>query len=239
MKVGFFYFCLSLSLVCFSTAAPVIAQGPSSEIPTYRSGLKSIAIPAPTSDLNEVGSDYRVLLEHLAPDTNRLIAGYVLAGDAANLRAGVATGASRYALVETLRRAEFAELDAASFKQISATLAQQYGTGHDSPPTEVKPLQDELNHKLKALGVTKEIALEKPVQLGAFFSKPDAYCFGMITPISAEGSSINMVSAVIALRVQNRLLYAYVNARYAGDDSVRWVHNTSEQWADAILKANQ
>jgi hypothetical protein len=239
MKAGSLCLCLYLSLVYFSTATPVIAQAQSSEIPTYRSGLKSIAIPPPTSDLNEVGSDYRVLLEHLAPDTNRLIAGYVLAGDAANLRAGVATGASRYALVETLRRAEFAEVDAASFKQISATLSQQYGTGQDNPRTDVKPLQDELNHKLKALGATNEVALDKPVQLGAFFSKPDAYCFGMITPISGGGSSINMVSAVITLRVQNRLLYAYVNARYAGDDSVRWVRNTSEQWADAILKANQ
>jgi len=238
MKSGFLCLCLPLSLVFFSAAAPMIAQAPSSEIPTYRSGLKSIAIPPPTSDLNEIGSDYRVLLEHLAPDTNRLIAGFVLAGDAANLRAGVAKGASRFALVETLRRAEFAEVDATSFKQLSATLAQQYGTGQDTPQTDFKPLQDELNHKLKALGDANEVALDKPVQLGAFFSKPDAYCFGMITPVSYGGSSNNMVSAVIILRVQNRLLYAYVNARYEGDDSIRWVRNISARWTDAILKVN-
>jgi hypothetical protein len=201
--------------------------------------LKSIAIPPPASDLKEVGSDYRVLLEAMAPDTNRLIAAYLLAGDAANLRGGIATGPSRYALVETLRRSEFAEVDAASFKQISATLAKQYGTSQDSPLTDVKQQQDEINHKLKALGVTDEVALDKPVQLGAFFSEPNAYCFGMIGPISGGGSSMKMVSAVITLRVQDRLLYAYVYATYAGDDSVRWVRDTSEQWADAILKANQ
>lgn len=41
------------------------------------------------------------------------------------------------------------------------------------------------------------------------------------------------------MRVQNRLLHTYVYAPYAGDDSVRWVRDTSEHWADAILKANQ
>lgn len=239
MKSGFLCLCLSLPLVCFSTAVPMTAQAPGSEIPTYRSGLKSIAIPPPTSDLNEVGSDYRVLLEHLAPDTNRLIAGFLLADDAANLRAGVAKGASRSALVETMRRAEFAEVDAAYFKQLSATFAQQYGTGQGTPQTDVKSVQDELNHKLKALGSANEVALEKPVQLGTFFSKPDAYCFGMITPVSSGGSSVNMVSAVIILRVQNRLLFAYVNAHYTGDDSAIWVRDTGEHWADAILKSNQ
>ncbi|MBS1800461.1 MAG: hypothetical protein JSS95_11600 [Acidobacteria bacterium] len=237
MKAGFL--CLYLSLVCFSTATPMIAQAPTLGIPTYRSGLKSIAIPPPTPELNEVGSDYRVLMEYLAPDTNRLIAGFLLADDAANLRARVAKGASRFALVETLRRAEFTEVDATSFKQISATLTQQYGTDKNNPQTDFKAMQDELNHKLKALGATTEVALNRPVPIGAFFSKPDVFCFGMITPISSGGSSANMVSAVIILRVQNRLLYAYLDSRYEGEESLKWVRNTSEQWADAILKANQ
>jgi hypothetical protein len=220
------------------TATPVVAQAQSSEISTYRSGLKSIAIPVPTSDLNEIGPDYRVLYETLVPDTNRLIAAYLLAGDVANLRTGTPKVLSHYALVETLRRAEFAEVDAASFKEISAALAKQYGTVQDSSLTDAKALQDELNHKLKAAGAPNEVSIDKPVQLGVFFSKPDAYCFGMVTPGSSGGPSIKVVSGVTTLRVQNRLLYAYVYAAYTGDDSVQWVRKTSEQWADAILKAN-
>lgn len=239
MKVGSLRMCLSLSLACLSISAPVIAQVQSSQIPTYRSGLKSIAIPPPTSDLNELGSDYRVLLEPSVPDTNRLIAAYMLADDAVNLRTGVAKSPSRYALVETSRRGEFSEVDAATFKQISATLAQQLGGSQDSPLTDMKTQQDELNHKLKAVGATKELTLDKPVQLGTFFSKPDAYGSGMIVPVSRGGSSIKMVSGLTTLRVQNRLLYLFVYALYTGDDSVRWVRSTSEQWADAILKANQ
>lgn len=236
MKASSLCLCLSLSVLRFS-AAPTIAQAQSSETPTYRSGLKSIAIPPPTSDLNEVGSDYRVLLDTAVPYGNRLIAAYLLDADAANLRAGVTKGASRYAVVETLRGAEFAELDASSFQQISATLAKQYGTSQESP-LDMKSQQDELNHKRKAVGATDEITLDKPVQLGAFFSKPDAFCFGSIAVISGSGSSVKMVSASTTLRVQNRLLYTFVFAAYTGDDSVQWVRKTSEQWADAILKAN-
>jgi hypothetical protein len=48
-----------------------------------------------------------------------------------------------------------------------------------------------------------------------------------------------MVAGVTVLRVQNRLLYAYIYSAYKDEDSVQWVRKTSEQWADAILNANQ
>lgn len=239
MKASSLCLCLSLSLACFLPAGPAIAQAQSSDLPTYRSGLKSIAIPQPTSDLNEVGSDYRVLLEPMVPDTNRLIAAYMRDDAAAKVRAGIAFGPSRYALVETLRRGEFAEVDAATFKQISAALAKEFGASQDSPPMNLKAEEDELNHKLKAVGATNELTFDKPVQLGAFFSKPNAYGYGMILPISSGGPSVKVVSGITCLRVQNRMLYAFVYAPYTGDDSVQWVRKTSEDWADAILKANQ
>lgn len=239
MKAGSIGLCLSMSLFCLAAASPVIAQAQSAQVPTYRSGLKSIAIPPPTSDLKEVGSDYRVIFEPYVPDTNRLIAAYMPDGDASKILAGVVIGGFRHAFVETMRRTEFAELDAASFKQISAAFDKQYGTVQGSSQADLKAQQDELNHKLKAVGATADVAIDKPIQLGAFFSKPDAFCFGSIFPVSAGASSAKMISSVIALRVRNRLLYAYIYAPYAGDDSVRWVRDTSEEWADAILKANQ
>jgi hypothetical protein len=39
--------------------------------------------------------------------------------------------------------------------------------------------------------------------------------------------------------VQSRLIYAYVFSAFKDEDSVQWVRKTSEQWADAILKANE
>jgi hypothetical protein len=208
-----------------------------SEGQRYRSGLKSIVIPPPTPELNEMGPDYRVLVESMVPDTNRLLAAFVTAEDFANVRSGTAKPFGRYAVVENLRRAEFADINADLFKQVSAGAAEQIGAVLDSS---MKDPQEEINHKLKAmLGSDKAITLDKPLQLGAFFSKPNACSFGMIESVSTSGSAVKMVAGMTIMRVQNRLIYAYVFSAFKDEDSVQWVRKTSEQWADAILKANE
>ena len=204
---------------------------------SYRSGLKSIVIPPPTTDLSELGSDYRVLMESSVPDTNRLLAAFLSAEDSANIRSGTSKTFSRYALVENLRQAEFVDVDADAFKQVSDGMAQQFGAVLNAS---TKDKEEELNHKLKAMrGSDTTMTLDKPMQLGVFFSKPNACSFGIIQQISAVGSSVKMVAGITILRVQNRLLYAYIYSAYKDEDSVQWVRKTSEQWADAILKANQ
>lgn len=175
---------------------------------SYRSGLKSIVIPSPAAELSEMGSDYRVLMESAVPDSNRLIAAFLLPEDFANVRAGISKPASRYAMVETLRRAEFAEFDPDTFKQVSESVAQQFGTTLD---VTMKDEQEELNHKLKAVrGALDTVTLDKPIPLGSFFIKPDACGFGMIMPLSSAGTTVKMVAGMTILRVQNRLIYTFV-----------------------------
>lgn len=234
-------FCLVYFLILASGTAITQDKSPAPakalEPQSYRSGLKSIVIPPPTADLSELGSDYRVLMESAVPDTNRLLAAFLSAEDSANLRSRISKGFNRYALVENLRRAEFIDFDPDTFKQVSDSVAQQFGATLNAS---MKDYQEELNHKLKAMrGVDTTMTLDKPVQLGVLFSKPNACSFGMIESYSAAGNSVKMVAGMTILRVQNRLIYAYVYSVYKDDDSVQWVRNTSEQWADAILKANQ
>lgn len=207
------------------------------KIPTYRVGMKSITVPAP-GDLEETGTDYRVLFEPLAPDSNRLIAAFAPARDIAKLPAGSEDGLARYALLETLRQAEFAEINESVFKQSKELMAQQFGTTVDAPALDVKAVQDELNHKFKAQGGTAEISLDKPVPLGVLFSKADAMGFGMMMSLRSNEKNQKMVAGMALIRAQSRLLYAFVFTRYTGDDSIAWVRTTSEHWADAILKAN-
>ncbi|MGA9669068.1 MAG: hypothetical protein WBQ94_07665 [Terracidiphilus sp.] len=203
---------------------------------SYRTGLKSIVIPSPTADLSEIGPDYRVLMDVSIPNTNRLLAAFLTAEDAANVRSGVSKGFTRYAIVENQRRGEFVDVDADAFKQVADGIATKFGAGLNGSN---KDLEDELNRKLKAMrGTEATMTLDKPMPLGAFFSKPNACSFGAIQPISSAGASVKMVAGMTALRVQNRLLFAYVYSVYKDEDSVQWVRKTSEQWADAILKAN-
>jgi hypothetical protein len=67
--------------------------------------LKSIAIPSPLKDLSEIGSDYRVVLETLAPATNRLVAAFNRPEDLHQILAGGDAPLARYALVEVPRLA--------------------------------------------------------------------------------------------------------------------------------------
>ena len=233
---------LCAACILLLASGTVIAQNNTApakpaEIQSYRSGLKSIVIPPPTADLSEMGSDYRVLAESFAPDTNRLLAAFLTADDSANLRSGVSKPFSRYALVETLRRAEFTDINADTYKQVADAVAQQFGAALDAP---TKDQQDVINRKLKAMrGVDATLTVDKPMPLGALFAKPNARGFGMIEPISGGASSVRMVVGMTILRVQSRLIYAFVYSVYKDDESVQWVRTTSEKWADAILKANQ
>ena len=208
-----------------------------SKIPAYRVGLRSIVVPSP-AELQETGPDFRVLFERLAPDSNRLVAAFIPAGDIAKLPAGSADGLARYALLETLRQAEFADIDETIFKQAKELIAKQFGTTVDAPAMDTKAIQDELNHRFKEQGYTGQVSLDKPVALGVFFSKADAIGFGMLMDVNSGGKTQKMIGGMALIRSQGRLLYTYIFTHYAGDDSAAWVRTTSEQWADAILKAN-
>ena len=203
----------------------------------YRVGLKSFVVPPP-ADLVETGPDYRVLFEHDAPDTNRLVAAFLPSENIVKLPAGSPEGFPRYAFLETLRQAEFVDVDETAYKQVAVAVAKQFGSSPDAPALDLKAFQDEVNHKLKAVGVTSDVSLKDPVMLGTFFSKPNALGVGMLMEVGAGGKTKKVLVGTTFLRAKNRLLYASVFAEYKGDESAAWVHKVAEQWADAILKAN-
>jgi hypothetical protein len=213
--------------------APSVAQ----DAPTYRAGLKSFNIPPPSSELVETGPDYRVLLEPLAPINNRLIAAFVQPADLDAMHAGAAPPLNSYALVEILRRAEFANVTPDLFKQIADSFATQFGAAVDAT---LKDQQDQINRNLKALGSkTTDVALDKPVQLGTLFSKPDASAYAMIMPYTSNGKTKKMAMGMIVTHVQSRVLFIYTYTEYKDESSVQWIRTTDERWADAILQANK
>jgi hypothetical protein len=234
---------LFFSALLFAAAVSLNAQDkvPSSATregtPTYRAGGLSIAIPSPGNDLIEPGPDYRVVLEPLAPANNRLVAAFVTPDKMSEIRKGNLPAMTEYALLEIPRHAEFAAVDTATFKQIADAMSQQFG-GDLSAST--KEQQDELNRRLKALGDgSTTVTIDKQLQLGSLFSKPDECGYAAIVPYSSNGVTTRMAMALAALRVQNRVLLAYTFAVYKDESTVKWIRTTEEQWADAILKVNR
>jgi hypothetical protein len=236
--------CLLPALLLTALCAPAICiaqDQPKSAAPaappTYRAGGLDLQLPTPSADLVEAGNDNRVALEVLAPDQNRLIAAFVTADDAPRLRTGGANMLTRYALVEVPRAAEFADLSAENFKEVTDAVDKQFSSIIDSS---VKDGEDQLNRRLKSLNLDDaKVTMDKPAQLGQFFSRPDAYGLGLILPVSAQGKTVKVGAGVAILRVQNRLIYAYLYSIYKDEDSVKWVRKATSDWADAILAANK
>jgi hypothetical protein len=229
-------FVLTIALL-FSTANAADAQAtPASDAGSFRVGLKTIAIPSFSSEFVEPGSDYRVLLENFAPMNNRLVAGFLLAGELKTMETGTTT-LTRYGLVEVPRRAEFVTVSPNDFKQVVEGVAKQFDANMDAM---VKDQQAELSLKLKGMGAGAEnVTMEKPAMLGTFFNKTDAVGMGAVMAINANGKTVKMTMGMTVLRVRERILFAYLYAPYVDESSVTWVRTTSEKWADAILKANQ
>lgn len=210
---------------------------PATNQQTYRAGGLSFAIPPPTTDLVELGPDYRVLMETFVPASNRLVAGFTLPADAASLRKGVLVQMAQYAMVEVPRRAEFSDVSVANFQALVKGVSQQFATDISST---LKDQQDELNRRLKSLNAGQsEISLDKPISLGTLFTKEDAYGAGEVMLASSGSKSEKMVMGFDVLRVRNRAIFAYYYVEYKDENTVRSLHATMESWADAILLANK
>ena len=206
------------------------------QITNVHVGAVPILIPSPTAALVEPGPDYRVIFEPLAPASNRLVAAFVPMDKMDTIHKGNAPPMDEYALVEVGRRTEFAEIDSASFHQVAEALGKQFG-GDISQFS--KTGQDEINHNLKDLGNAVSVTIDKPVPLGIFFVRTNAIGVGSITPYNVNGVTTRMAGCLTLLRARGRLLSLFTYAAYKDEGTVMRVKTTAEQWADAILKANE
>lgn len=214
----------------------VVALKPSGVL-SYRAGGESIVIPPPASDMAEVGSDDRVIMETFVPTQNRLLAAFTLSDDLPKLRTGGKNMLAKYALVEVPRRGEFADFTAENFKLVADGVGKQFGAVLNSS---MKESEEQFNRRMKELKLDNaKIVLDKPVQLGCLFSKQDAYGVGLVMPVAKNGNTTRMVVGIIFLRARNRMFYAYVYAVYKDQETVKWMRKTTENWADAIEKSNE
>jgi hypothetical protein len=222
-------------LAAWTLSGQAKAQAAPSGAPSYPVGGVPVAVPVPPGTGMVELADYRVKYEVVTPDSNRLVAAFVSEGDVAKVRNGGTGGIHPYALVEVLRAAEFSDVSASDFKDLVDSASNQIGAVIDST---YKESEAAFNQRMKALNQNTQETLGKPVMLGTFFYKPDAYSFGMLAPVTVNGTTIKMVVGTVLLRARNRVLFAYFYEIYKDDQTPAQVRAVSEQWADAILAAN-
>lgn len=226
---------LLLGLCMFSNAQKSDVSG---EVESFKAGGTPIAIPAPTTAMNEVGYDNRELMEVFVPSVNRLIAAFVLTEDLPKLSEGADDlKMAQYAMVQVPRQGEYMDCGASDFKEVTEGAKESFGEVLSSSFEEA---ENEFNQRMKALDLDEAtVQLGDPIQLGCLFSKKDAYAFGMIIPVKTGEETIQMSMSCVLMRVKNRLLFLYLYAEYKNEETVKWLRKTSESWVDSVLTSNK
>ncbi len=206
------------------------------KIESFKAGGTPINIPAPCSDLIEVGYDVREQMEIFVPASNRLLCGYMKPIDIPRFVKGEKNLVlSKYASIQVPRRGEYQDFKTNDFNDLVGYLKNSLS---DDMALITEESEAEFNNRMASMKLSK-VSIDKPVQLGTLFSKPDAYSFGMISTTSVQGNSWTMVIGTTFLRVHNRLLFVYVFAEHKNEKSIAMVRKVSEEWAEAILAANK
>lgn len=230
-----FAWVLTLATLPLGAQSPAVTHN--SEPGTFRAGTRTVALPSPRGDLVETGADARQALDYMVPTGNRMVAAFVTAGDLPFLQARQLHPLSAYGVVEVSRSAEFTDASPADFQTVVQLMDQQFGVIFKGA---VKDQQEQVNERLKALNAhAATVTLDKPVQLGNWFTKADEVGYGIAMPVSAAGKTVNMAGGISVVRVNERLLFVYFYEPIADDKTIDAVRATTERWADAILAANR
>ena len=226
------FVCLAAGAISSQAKAQTAAGAGQGQFPV---GDVSILLPAPPAQsMVELGNG-RGYFDPAVPDSNRLMAAFVLEKDVPTLHSASTQVLTPYALVETLRAAESSSISASDFKDLVDSVTKQIGSVLDSA---FKESEESFNQRMKAMNLNAQVNFGKPVTLGTFFLKTDAYGFGMMAPVTANGTTTNMVVGTALLRVRSHIVFTYFYSAYKDDQSPGRVRAATEKWADAILAAN-
>jgi len=221
----------------FALGATGMAQS-GKPVPAFQVGGVTIKIPTPHRDLVNVPKKDSAVLDVFVPDQNLMITSYVKPSDLKLIRAkDESLQMDHYAMVQISRRVEKRDISSAQFRQVASVMENQFGSILKKAKGET---ENQINKRFKALELEGKVDIGKPLPVGGFFSKPDAYGFGMLIPVNVDGKSLGrMAMGGAIVRVNKRLINCYLYRDYKGSKTIVTLRKEAEDWIDAVLKADR
>lgn len=201
-------------------------------------GGVQIIIPPPTSEMTGVNHDNQEKLEVFVAPDSKLIASFVPIDELPKIASGpdFINALSAKGSVQVPRQGEFKDFGEKDFINLISGVQKKSSPRINSY---TKIAEDGINRRLKTINLdAPHVGLGNSIELGTFFSIPNAYGLGFITPFSYNGKNIWVGKGAVLMRVKNRLLFLYLTTEYKNIGTVAWLHSTSEEWARSILKVN-
>jgi hypothetical protein len=149
-----------------------------------------VVVPPPDKEFVEVGADKRNFFEFMVPSRNRLLCAFVPTDLLPRLK-NPASGMAQYMLVEVSRRLDEknTEVTPDGFEQIVIAMKQQLGDSSSLNQT-VESTSQEIRSKLKQLGQSTDISINKPAPLGTLFQTSDVYAFAALESVSSGEATV-------------------------------------------------
>jgi len=223
-----------LSIVGALLAASICqAQEPE----TITIGGVKILLPAPAGF--KASQAARTVFGPTVLPEGRLISAYASPEDTVKLEQRQPILIPRYMMVQTPRFAEAVEMTPELFGQF----AQMVSENHQQLAAADQAFVSELAARLsQASGTAVSLGLGKPLSLGIFFRRPDAFGWALVAPVKLtvadQTVSADVASAVAAVHIGTKVVMTYVYAVLHDAHDLDWVKSTTTAWVNAIRAAN-
>jgi hypothetical protein len=194
-----------------------------------------IDIPCPPG-FAEVGENRRDIFP--AAPNNRLLAIFVSERDLKLLDGEISKDIEHYMQVQVSRRAEDHPFSTTDFNQLVNSVKDEQDAALEEVRNEMNTL---LSNTAKKSEDFPQMEIGKPIPLGTFLDKENAYGFAMLMSLNAGGrpEPMTMVCGACFVRVKERLLFTYTYGKHEGMQSIEWVHRISQDWVEMIIRANE
>ena len=230
LKAGKRFTAVALLLLCTPITAAIAAD------PEVKAGGVPLVLPAPPGDFVEVGDKLRsMFFELLVPSRNRLLTAYAPPSKIDTIGKVNGPGLDWYGMVEVPRQAEYTDVTPDVFEQVVKAFDTSLGA---EAAEHTGDTMAEINLRLKQVG-GKPIKAGHPEMLGGLFREADAAGYGMLTAYQQEEKTYTMATGMAAVRVKQRLLFAYIFRKYESPETVALVRKDLGSWVDSILGRNK
>lgn len=238
--------CTAVTCIFFSLLPPAGGM-PAAETPygliTIGEAVITVPPPAGFREVSTLAPDVRELSENATPASNRLLGVYLSGADVMLVEKGEIPLMERYMYLQTFRATEAYPVAPEDFAALTREMRAQRQPLPGNATDGVNADLDELSRQLSSKH-SLEVAFEtgKPVPLGVYLDRPDALGMAMLVPyvmnVDDERADYVMVTGINVLRLNNKLVYAYVYSLHEDAEDVEWVRRASIEWANALQAAN-
>jgi hypothetical protein len=188
-------------------------------------GEKSISIPRPAADFVEATDELQAEADlFVLPNSNRLLALYTLK-DAGDL--------SKKMCIQVSKSIEFYNIDEKRFTEFKQSIKPIMTSSLTEIVIELN------NHLLTIEDIVGKINFGEMKMIATLFEDSNSIAFLSVAKVNTSNGVVILLVGMSSIKVNNRIIFAYVFNFYDNVESINWVSSVTNSWTKSIINANK